>query len=222
MHPIFETLDFFHDTEPHSAAFNMAADEVLLCQITRPMLRVYGWARPAASFGYFEKYAPVCSAYPTRELVRRWTGGGVVPHGDDWTYSLLVPASCDFAQIETTKSYRIIHEAFAHALRLCGIHAVVAGRSEVKISQACFENAVQHDLMLDGKKIAGAAQRRTKLGLLHQGSIQEIALPLDFDSILTGSLAASVKQWYPDASGIQSAQFLAETKYATREWIENR
>jgi lipoate-protein ligase A len=220
VHPIFETLDFFYDAEPHSAAFNMAADEVLMRRIARPMLRVYSWAQLAVSFGYFEKYTPVRSAYPHRELVRRWTGGGVVPHGDDLTYSLLVPRSCDFARTESTESYRMIHKALAHALCSCSIHAVISAHRHEKISQACFQNAVQHDVMFGGKKIAGAAQRRTSFGLLHQGSIQETLLPFNFPSMLATNLAASVKPCNTDNSYSSATQALAETKYATPEWTE--
>ena len=59
--------------------------------IERPLLRVYRWERPAVSFGYFERWEPVREKYPEREAVRRWTGGGVVLHGEDFTYSMLIP-----------------------------------------------------------------------------------------------------------------------------------
>ena len=41
-------------------AFNMALDEALLeavGRLDRPVLRFYGWTEPAATFGYFQKYA---------------------------------------------------------------------------------------------------------------------------------------------------------------------
>src|SRR5947209_7347628 len=123
MTPQFDALDFFDDEAPHSAVFNMAADEVLLAQMARPMLRVYRWARPAVSFGYFEKWESVKMTHPQREPVRRWTGGGVVLHGagEDWTYSLLVPESCDFMRLDAAESYRAVHETIVFALRRSGV-----------------------------------------------------------------------------------------------------
>src|SRR5258707_5016539 len=77
------------------AAFNMALDEALLEAMPRlnhPVLRFYGWTEPAASFGYFQKYSEVQQLTPLRPLLRRPTGGGIVPHVADWTYSLVWPA----------------------------------------------------------------------------------------------------------------------------------
>ncbi len=72
------------------AASNMALDEALLEAMTRlqkPVLRFYGWTEPAATFGYFQKFSDVEQATPLRPLIRRPTGGGIVPHDADWTYS---------------------------------------------------------------------------------------------------------------------------------------
>ena len=75
-------------------AFNMALDEALLHAAPRlgqPVLRFYGWTEPAASFGYFQKHAEIERMTLLRPLVRRPTGGGLVPHDADWTYSLVFP-----------------------------------------------------------------------------------------------------------------------------------
>ena len=75
-------------------AYNMALDEALLAhaaRLGRPVLRCYGWTEPAATFGYFQKFAEVAQATPLRPLVRRPTGGGIVPHAADWTYSVTFP-----------------------------------------------------------------------------------------------------------------------------------
>jgi lipoate-protein ligase A len=40
----------------------------------------------------------------------------------------------------------------------------------------CFVGAEQFDLLLSGRKIAGAAQRRNRLGLLIQGSVQSTGI----------------------------------------------
>src|SRR3954462_12222332 len=86
-------LHVYDDLEPRPAALNMAIDEALLNCAPLPALRYYRWQRPAVSFGYFGSYAEVKNQSGDREIVRRWTGGGTVPHGDDLTYSIILPAT---------------------------------------------------------------------------------------------------------------------------------
>src|SRR5512133_2181915 len=89
------------------AAFNMAFDETLLTGAPfseTPVLRFYGWTQPAASFGYFQKYADVEALTDLRPLVRRPTGGGIVPHDRDWTYSVAVPAGHPWHELRAVES----------------------------------------------------------------------------------------------------------------------
>jgi lipoate-protein ligase A len=218
MSPLFDALDFLPDPDPHPAALNMALDEILLQRLARPLLRVYTWLRPAVSFGYFERFEPVKNQFPGRELVRRWTGGGVVPHGQDLTYSLLAPAGSEFLRLRTAESYRVIHERIAEALRCAGAPVCMAGADGQKISQACFENPARHDILFQGRKIAGAAQRRSKPGLLHQGSIQAIALPAAFGETLAAAFSGSILEKKIGAEEMAAARRLAESKYATEAW----
>ena len=166
---IFEELLVLRDETPHAAALNMALDEVLLRAVSVPTLRLYRWAGSAVSFGYFGRYEEVRRAWPEREMVRRWTGGGVVPHGDDFTYSLMVPRGHALARVTAAESYRAIHEAVAQAL---AGSATLAGAAAAPSGSACFENPVTSDVLIAGRKAAGAAQRRTSAGMLHQGSVQ--------------------------------------------------
>ncbi len=108
---IFAALDAYHDDTAHSAAMNMAIDEALLEHAAVPSIRFYRWHSPALSFGYFGKFADVASYAGKRDLVRRWTGGGIVFHGDDLTYAIVIPAS-DAAFSESSMSiYEKIHRA---------------------------------------------------------------------------------------------------------------
>src|SRR5262245_33466179 len=98
---------------PCPPAFNMALDEALLESMPRldqPVLRFYGWTEPAASFGYFQKFAEVQRATHLRPLVRRPTAGGIVPHDADWTYSLAFPATHQWYSFRAEESYRRAHE----------------------------------------------------------------------------------------------------------------
>jgi lipoate-protein ligase A len=157
------------------AAFNMALDEALLETVARlgkPVLRFYGWTQPAATFGYFQKYADVERATPLRPLVRRPTGGGIVPHDADWTYSLAFPPGHEWHSLKAEESYRRVHEWIQSAFAQLNISTKLAPSCKISAPGQCFAGHEKFDLLWHGKKIAGAAQRRNKLGLLIQGSVQ--------------------------------------------------
>ena len=219
---LFDELTAVLDPEPHGAALNMAVDEVLLGRAASPVLRVYRWARLAVSFGYFGKVADVDAAWPGREMVRRWTGGGIVPHGADVTYTLIVPRGCAFFRLGAEESYRVIHERIAALLVAHGSAVRVAATARAKVSDACFENPARYDLLADDGKIAGAAQRRTRTGLLHQGSIQGAALPADFGARLGKAFASRVSGQPLAESELAEARELSAAKYATSAWLRRR
>ena len=167
---LFSSLHIYHDNSPHSAAKNMAIDEALLEHATVASIRFYGWHSPALSFGYFGRFADVGRYAAERELVRRWTGGGTVFHGNDLTYSIVIPAN-DAAFAESSMSiYEKIHRALREALIGMGGHAQLATPDSAVTDRlynagACFANPVRADVMVNGCKVAGAAQRRTRAGL---------------------------------------------------------
>ena len=211
---IFHDLTEILDPEPHEAALNMAIDETLLRGARGPLLRVYRWKRAALSFGYFGKYSEVAMRWPGRELVRRWTGGGEVPHGADCTYTLIAPRTHSFCRLSAVESYRIIHE---HIAALLG--AAMAEVAEPKVSAACFENAVRFDVVDGARKVAGAAQRRTAHGLLHQGSIDAAPLGEAFATRFAESLASQVHARPLSPGEISSAHDIARDKYGTDAWL---
>src|SRR6187399_2034155 len=93
-------------------AFNMAMDEALLEGVARlgqPVLRFYGWIEPAASFGYFQKFVEIEQATLLRPLIRRPTGGGLVPHDADWTYSVVIPPNHSWYPLRASESYERMH-----------------------------------------------------------------------------------------------------------------
>jgi len=168
------------------AAENMATDFMLLQRYPREKVaryRHYDWRSPAFTFGYSQKIAFVRSQLPAGEafdLCRRPTGGGVVDHRDDWTYSLVIPRGHPLEEVRATQSYRAIHEALAGALAEAGVPVVLkpvaenapAGEPGAPAG-VCFERAEVFDVVHaeSGAKIAGGAQKRNKRGLLFQGSL---------------------------------------------------
>lgn len=216
---LFERLVVHHDFAPGSAALNMAIDEALLEQSPQPVLRFYGWRGPALSFGYFGKFADLVGAAEGREIVRRWTGGGSVPHGDDLTYALITPASDPVSTQGPRAIYAALHGAIRDALRAEGREAELAAEAQARISDACFANPVRDDVLLLGRKIAGAAQRRTRGGFLHQGSIQLPGLDESFRMRFTSALAALSETVEIPRMTRERAAILAAEKYATDEWL---
>ncbi len=168
---VLRKLRLWIDPVKRSGPEAMAVDEWLLETAAEPVLRIYGWDGDWASVGYFGKIAEARAAIPGVGWVRRWTGGGMVDHRADWTYTLVLPHSEKLASERGAESYRQIHTALAGALIAEGIHVNLSGGAQETGAALCFENPVNHDLVgLDGRKLAGAGQRRSRQGLLHQGS----------------------------------------------------
>lgn len=169
---IFPRMLVWDDKLPRSGPEAMAIDEWLLETCEVPILRIYRWSGEWGSLGYFGEIAAAKSAFPNLQWVRRRTGGGVVDHRADWTYTIIDPAGGPLARAKGDESYRLIHEALAAALGECGIVCRMSAGEGANDASACFQNPVRRDLLAaDGKKIAGAGQRRTQCGLLHQGSM---------------------------------------------------
>ena len=215
---LFEKLTFIHDTEPHSAALNMAFDEALLLTADRPMVRVYRWAEPTVSFGYFGKYAPIAASWPGRAHVRRMTGGGVVLHGEDITYSIVVPIAHPFAQCSARESYCKFHGALAQWLADRGVAASLAHAPEGQGNGVCFDSPAEADVVVDGRKIAGAAQRRTREGLLYQGSVQGVPLAWRGDIARAFAHECEVRDTTTDEKNL--AEQIEMKKYGSAAWLE--
>jgi lipoate-protein ligase A len=219
---MLDELDVYDDGEPRSAALNMAVDEALLETASTPTLRFYRWRGPALSFGYFGSYADVADQHERREIVRRWTGGGVVLHGDDLTYSVIIPAAHPFFARSSLAIYSDLHEAIRGALQANGVEAVLANSVSPRVSEDCFANAVRADVILAGQKIAGAAHRRSRAGLLHQGSIQNTELPPRFSDDFARTLCDRFEQRSLARGLIDRATTIAQVKYGTVEWLMRR
>lgn len=223
---VFEKLLLWMDPQLRAGPETMAVDEWLLETVDTPVLRIYGWQGDWVSLGYFGEFAAAEASFPGVDLVRRWTGGGMVDHRADWTYSLVVPRGEPLVATRGAESYRWVHAALAKVLS--------DGKNFVQMSDGdsqtgaglCFENPVQYDLTDNhGRKIAGAGQRRTKLGLLHQGSVAAVdgydrnseKLAVELSNILSS-------QWelvsYTPGTDDLARRTIA--RYARDEWTQRR
>ena len=174
----------FIESGAASAQWNMAVDEALLSAFSEndlPVLRLYRWEVPSLSFGRFSQPEMILDCNRVRRenipYVRRITGGGILVHGSDISYSMIVPRS--FVEEQgVRKSYR---ELCAFLIRLYGNLGIDAGFAhdlqfpESK-SPVCLAGTEAYDIIADGRKIGGNAQRHTRHALLQHGSI-----PLEID-----------------------------------------
>lgn len=213
-------------------AFNMALDEALMenmSQIGNPVLRFYGWTQPAASFGYFQIHADVERATLLRPLVRRPTAGGIVPHDADWTYSAAFPSGHEWYSLRAEESYRRVHEWIRSAFARLSVQTELAPCCKVASPGQCFAGYEKFDLLWHGKKIAGAAQRRSKTGLLIQGSVQPPPIAVDRTTWAkamcdVAAETAEVRwiEFEPDSKLNGLAARLAATKYSTPAYNQRR
>ena len=220
-----DSLEVWNDPVARSAPENMAVDELLLKGVQEhPIIRFYQWAEPSMSFGYFDSYSSAKEKFPDEELtiVRRWTGGGVVDHRQDVTYTMVIPRAHEWAGLRGAESYRIIHKAVEGMLRQMGIQAVLTQSDFETDSVACFEKPVTYDVVDSmGQKLAGAGQRRTKWGLLHQGSIQGVSYDSRWKELLLKELAreyAVVEKFLSIPPEVAELVF----KYASAAWLHKR
>ena len=165
----------------HSATFNMAADEFLMDRQSRPgstpTLRVYFWRTPSVSIGYFQGIEKTARRLGGKmEIVRRITGGGLVQHGEDLTFSLVLRNQNPFLPADVKMSYLKINEALRQGLKeiypeldYADCKTVPSGRGSGE--RICFEKPSCYDLLIGGKKVVGASQRRKDGVILHQSTV---------------------------------------------------
>lgn len=218
-----ELLEVFEDpARDRDGALNMALDEVLLRRHPTPWLRFYGWQQPTQSIGYFGKAPDDSTAGP---WVRRWTGGGAVRHGGaaDHTFALGVASGVPFSRLKAAESYQWIHLALVGALQGVGSPCQLAAATSPggTPGAACFTAPVAADVLApDGRKLAGGAQRRTRTGFLHQGSVQSVeVLP---EREFAQRLAIQISYCPLPDEALAAAEHLADEKYRCPQWREGR
>ncbi len=179
---------------PTDGFLNMAIDESLLLSCQRgeepslfPTIRFYQWSTPTLSLGYAQRSSQAVDRHYCREagikVVRRLTGGRAVLHHKEVTYSVVAhtdnPPFCG----SISDTYLLLSQAIMGAYTSLGIAAEMAGKEEghsLSISpmtrSPCFYSPSRHEIVYQGKKLVGSAQKRQKGSLLQHGSIL-----LDFD-----------------------------------------
>jgi lipoate-protein ligase A len=218
------------------AAENMAFDFLMLQRYPDSdhiRLRHYEWRRPAWTFGYSQKIAFVREQIldSALDLTRRATGGGIVDHTEDWTFALVIPRVHDLWEQPGPEVYRCLHYLITTVLRDLGAMVCLQSKPPDSPGGICFSRTEINDIILEatGAKVAGAAMKRNKRGLLFQGSIWKPLLPglnwETFAGVFAQRLAeeTQVELEHPGWPAFNPDEETALIEqYASTEWIEAR
>ena len=167
----------FLDSGPLDGAEQMALDAGLMDrarQTGEALLRVYGWSRPTLSFGRHEsvrgRFVPEMLDRASVGAVRRPTGGRVLLHDREVTYSVTAPAP---ENERLNESYQRINGMLMVAIARLGVRVAEAPASQPRRpgGAACFAEPAAGELVVDGRKLVGSAQLRERGALLQHGSI---------------------------------------------------
>lgn len=195
------------DTGPATAVENMSLDAKLLAELDpqgSPLLHLYDWMRPSITYGHFIDSQKLLNgdalARHKIDVARRPTGGGIVFHIWDFAFSFLMPAAHPLCSSNTLDNYRFVNEFVLEA----AIEHFGLDQAPLLIAEAaplhgpacahfCMARPTVYDVVYQGRKIAGAAQRRTQRGYLHQGTISLAAPNYDLLREVLRSDAAVVE-----------------------------
>lgn len=160
----FETAD---------GATNMSADEAMLLSAAEGVasFRMYAWSPATLSLGYFQPAAARLSSERLSRLpwVRRASGGATLVHDQELTYALALPAGAPW---QSPRSWMPrFHEIFRRVLSRFSIETRLAEVESLRGDVLCFEMQTVGDLLCQGHKVAGSAQRKHRRALLQHGSL---------------------------------------------------
>lgn len=178
-------------------ATNMRVDNDLLRNLEaaaepRTVIRFYAWNRPTLSLGRNQSDEKGADLDFCREhgidVVRRPTGGLAVLHDHELTYAVVSNQPEAFSGGSVYGTYRRVSEALAVGYRSLGVNVALAQRPAGRAVQSdtddpCFASQSRYELVFDGRKLVGSAQRRLRRAFLQHGS-----MPLSIDrGLLAGA-----------------------------------
>ncbi|MAB77029.1 MAG: hypothetical protein CMO47_11315 [Verrucomicrobiales bacterium] len=187
-------------------------------------VRFYHWNHPATTVGYFHQFSSteVFEPFP----IRRFTGGGLVEHGEDATFALVIPPDSAISRQRGEERYRWVHTALTNALLEAGVAVKLESSPMPPSNGPCFHTPVTWDLLNSetGEKLGGGAQRRSYGLVMHQGSVRLPATMRQPDSPwiqdFLRSLADTIEPLHQEEIQqlIEDAQHWRSQRFATREW----
>jgi len=164
----------FIESPKLSAKENMDFDKVLVENFNKvPVFRLYSWEKDSFTIGRFQKLEDIPNYQKLgSNWAKRVTGGGVLLHGFDISYSIVLPVDY-FGRVSVKKSYEYICSFIFDFYKKLGLHVEYAKDVDIPLfkSAFCQVGFEPYDIICEGKKIGGNAQRRTKSFIFQHGSI---------------------------------------------------
>lgn len=206
---------------------NMAVDEAILAACLKdqapPTVRFYGWKPPTVSIGYFQKLEKEIDVEACKEMgfgiVRRPTGGKMVLHDEELTYSVIARQGQHLFPGDILGTYLVISQALIEGLKKLGVYAQMVPRTKrdksgpALRSAACFSAPSSYEVMVCGKKLIGSAQKRHRDGVVQHGSI---LINFDLDRLM------DVQKFRKSEHRKRMHDFLAERMTYINEWLSEK
>ncbi|MBA2481712.1 MAG: lipoate--protein ligase family protein [Planctomycetes bacterium] len=228
-------------------ASQMALDEALLDAARGPTLRIYRWAEPTVSLGYFQDHGSVVASLPVQDpprVVRRITGGGAIWHEHEVTYCLVANRGMAGVPADTRALYAQLHgevlEELAHRGAALDLQRGTTGDRRYRDEPRCFASPAENDLVASagGKALGSAARTRGARILVHGslklasnrwdlGAVAACGLSTDdaVTALITGlARAIGVEPSPGDISAEETAarDRILQERYATSDWVQRR
>ncbi len=161
------------DSGKESAAFQMEQDALLLEGVERAVLRFFEFTRGAITYGYFIDPTKWLKE-PVTNSARRPSGGGLIFHGTDLSFTIALPIEHPLVQKPALERYHAINSQVALAIESL-LPKASCTLLDVEVSdgidELCMANPTVYDIMYNGKKVGGSSQRKTKRAFIHQCSL---------------------------------------------------
>ncbi|MCO4782872.1 MAG: hypothetical protein KC646_11160 [Candidatus Cloacimonetes bacterium] len=170
----------------YSSSQNMALDSYLIEKIEdQVILRIYEFSRPSITLGFAMKPKDVFESIPDHiDCSKRVTGGKALTHDQGLTYSIHIPRSMIAEGLQ--ESYKILSQPIYDAL--------FELNPDVKFTEdqlfndrqnpICFMEHKVETITLNGAKIVGSAQKRTKNCILQHGEINVFPSNIDLSKLI--------------------------------------
>jgi len=220
------------DTPQLDVYQQMAMDEYFCERMPyKYILRFYNWKENAITFGFSQRYNQIIEKLPVEDrelsITRRPTGGGIVFHKNDLTFSFLFYSPGIFNPHQT---YESLHKAISEAFSEKGIFLEILNSktSNYNVNDPvmdCFSKPVEKDLMIGSKKILGGALRKFSDYMLYQSSLQiENARKNDVyrESIKNAMIKLHLitfEEYKIEKKDLEIIDKIAYNKYRSKDWI---
>ncbi len=167
----------------------MAMDEWLFARANQEpesiFVRIYSWSPGAITIGLHQDFERAVDSTRLKEttVIRRITGGRALYHDPgELTYSIAgtsIRANSATLGNSVQETYRLISIALAGFLEDIGFGAQLVRQSSASFREkdglnklSCFQSAARYEIVSNGRKIIGSAQRRINDTFLQHGSLK--------------------------------------------------